>query len=54
MNDYSQIYLEAMRTLRSFYNHELREDHVEAAIAAAEVATLASQLKVIAMEKADI
>jgi len=52
--DYSQIYLEAMRTLRSFYNHELKENHVEAAKAALEVSVLANQLKVIAMEKADV
>jgi hypothetical protein len=54
MNDYSEIYLDAMKTLKSFYNHELNEDHVEAAIAAAEVGALASQLKVIAMQKAEI
>jgi hypothetical protein len=52
--DYSEVYLDAMRTLRSFYNHQLKEDYVEAAIAAAEVATLASQLKVISMQQADI
>jgi hypothetical protein len=54
MNDYSEIYLDAMKTLKSFYNHELKEDHVEAAIAAAEVSALASQLKVISMQKAEI
>jgi hypothetical protein len=54
MIDYSEVYLEAMKTLKSFYNHELKENHVEAAIAAAEVAALASQLKVIAMQKADL
>jgi hypothetical protein len=52
--DYSEVYLEAMKTLRSFYNYQLKEDYVEAAIAAAEVATLASQLKVISMQQADI
>ena len=52
--DYSEVYLDAMRTLRSFYNHELRESHVEAAKAALEVSVLANQLKVIAMKKADI
>jgi hypothetical protein len=51
MNDYSDIYLDAMKTLKSFYNHELKENHVEAAQAAMEVAVLANQLKVIAMEK---
>ena len=52
--DYSEVYLDAMKTLKSFYNHQLKEDYVEAAIAAAEVATLASQLKVISMQQADI
>jgi hypothetical protein len=52
--DYSEVYLDAMKTLKSFYNYQLQEDYVEAAIAAAEVATLASQLKVISMQKADI
>ena len=52
--DYSEVYLDAMKTLKSFYNYELKENHVEAAIAAAEVAALASQLKVISMQKADL
>jgi len=51
MNDYSDIYLDAMKTLKSFYNYELKENHVEAAKAALEVSVLANQLKVIAMEK---
>jgi len=54
MKDYSEVYLEAMKMLRSFYNHELKENHVEAAKAALEVSVLANQLKVIAMEKADV
>jgi hypothetical protein len=54
MKDYAEVYLEAMRTLRSFYNYELKENHVEAAKAALEVSVLANQLKVIAMEKADV
>jgi hypothetical protein len=52
--DYSKVYLDAMKTLKSFYNYQLKEDYVEAAIAAAEVATLASQLKVISMQKVNI
>jgi hypothetical protein len=52
--DYSKVYLDAMKTLKSFYNYQLKEDYVEAAIAAAEVAKLASQLKVISMQKVDI
>jgi hypothetical protein len=54
MKDYAEVYLEAMRTLRSFYNHELKENHVEAAKAALEVSVLANQLKVIAMEKVEL
>jgi hypothetical protein len=54
MKDYAEVYLEAMRMLRSFYNHELKENHIEAAKAALEVSVLATQLKVIAMEKADV
>ena len=51
MRDYAEVYLEAMKMLRSFYNYELKENHVEAAKAALEVSVLATQLKVIAMEK---
>ena len=54
MRDYADVYLEAMKMLKSFYNHELKENHVEAAKAALEVSVLANQLKVIAMEKADV
>jgi len=54
MRDYADVYLEAMKMLRSFYNHELKESHIEAAKAALEVSVLANQLKVIAMEKADV
>lgn len=54
MNDYSEVYLDAMKTLKSFYNHQLKEDYVEAAIAAAELSALASQLKLASMQKADI
>jgi len=54
MTDYSEVYLETMKSLKNFYNYEVKEDHVEAAIAAAEVSALASQLKVIAMQKAEI
>ena len=50
MKDYAEVYLEAMKMLRSFYNHELKENHLEAAQAALEVSVLATQLKVIAME----
>jgi hypothetical protein len=51
MKDYAEVYLEAIKMLRSFYNHELKENHLEAAQAALEVSVLATQLKVIAMER---
>lgn len=54
MKDYANVYLEAMMMLKSFYNHELKENHLEAAKAALNVSVLATQLKVIAMEKADV
>ena len=50
MKDYAEVYLEAIKMLKSFYNHELKENHLEAAQAALEVSVLATQLKVIAME----
>jgi hypothetical protein len=54
MNDYSEVYLDAMKTLKSFYNHETKEDHVEAAKAAMELSVMATKLKVIAMEKVSL
>jgi hypothetical protein len=51
MNDYAEVYLDAMKTLKSFYNYELQENHVEAAKAALEVSVMATQLKVISIEK---
>lgn len=52
--DYSEVYLEAMKMLRSFYNYQVKEDYVEAAVAAAELGALASQLKLISIKQADI
>ena len=52
--DYSEVYLEAMKMLKSFYNYELKENHIEAAKAALEVSVLATQLKVISIKQADI
>jgi len=51
MSDYSDIYLDAMKTLKSFYNYELKEKHADAACAAMELSVMANKLKVIAMEK---
>ena len=50
MNDYSEIYLDAMKTLKSFYNYELKDNHVDAAQAAMELSVMATKLKVLAME----
>lgn len=54
MNDYSEIYLDAMRTLKSFYNYELKNNHVEAAKSAKEVMTLAERLREIANDRARV
>ena len=54
MNDYSEIYLETMKTLKSFYNYELKQNHVAAAKAAKEVSTLAERLKEIANDRARV
>ena len=51
MPDYSQIYIEINRTLKSYYNHELKNNHERAAQAAGEVATLAEHLKFLAEAK---
>lgn len=51
MNDYAEVYLDAMQTLKSFYNYEVKEDHVEAAKSAMELSVMATRLKVLAMEK---
>ena len=54
MQDYSQIYLDAMQTLKSFYNHELKNNHVEAAKSAKEASILADKLKDIANDRARV
>ena len=51
MNDYAEVYLDAMKTLKSFYNYEVELNHVDAAQAAMELSVMATKLKVIAMEK---
>ena len=48
---YSEVYLDAIKTLKSFYNHELKENHTDAAQAAMELSVMATKLKVMAMEK---
>jgi hypothetical protein len=51
MSDYSEVYLDAMKTLKSFYNYELKENHADAAQAAMNLSVMATKLKVIATEK---
>jgi len=50
-NDYAEVYLDAMKTLKSFYNYEVEQNHLEAAKSAMELSIMATKLKVIAMEK---
>jgi hypothetical protein len=54
MKDYSEVYLETMKSLRNFYNYEVKEDHVAAAKAATEASLLANQLKDIANDRARV
>ena len=54
MNDYSKIYLDTMKSLKNFYNYELKENHIAAAKSAKEVALLAEQLKDIANDRARV
>ena len=54
MNDYAEVYLDAIKTLKSFYNYELKNNHVDAAQAAMELSVMANKLKVLAMEKVKV
>jgi hypothetical protein len=51
MIDYSEIYLEINKTLKSYYNHELKNNREEAAQAANDLASWANSLKEIAKAK---
>jgi hypothetical protein len=51
MTDYSEIYLEINKVLKSFYNHELKNNHEQAANAANDIVTLAEHLKFLADKK---
>jgi hypothetical protein len=51
MTDYSEVYIEINQVLKNYYNHELKNNHEQAANAANEVATLAEHLKLIAEAK---
>jgi hypothetical protein len=51
MIDYSEVYLEINKTLKSYYNYELKDNREKAYQAANEVATLAEHLKFLAEAK---
>lgn len=51
MTDYSQIYIEINQVLKSYYNHELKNNHEQAVSAANDVVTLAEHLKFLAEAK---
>ena len=51
MTDYSEVYIEINQVLKSYYNHETKNNHERAAQAANEVATLAEHLKFLAEAK---
>ena len=51
MTDYSKIYIEINKTLKDYYNHEIRNNHERAAQSANEIATLAEHLKFLAEAK---
>ena len=52
MTDYSEVYIEINKTLKSYYNYELKGNHEKAAKVANDVATLADTLKELAKAKA--
>lgn len=54
MKDYAEVYLETMRSLKNFYNYEVKENHIAAAKAATEASLLADQLKDIANDRARV
>jgi hypothetical protein len=51
MTDYSEVFIEINQVLKSYYNHELKNNHERAAQAANEIATLAEHLKLISEAK---
>ena len=52
MTAYSEVYIEINKTLKSYYNYEIKNNHEQAAKAANDVATLADTLKELAKAKA--
>jgi hypothetical protein len=51
MIDYSEVYLEINKTLKSYYNYELKDNRDKAFEAANDVALLANALKELARTK---
>jgi hypothetical protein len=51
MTDYAEVYIEINQVLKSYYNHQLKNNHERAAQSANEVATLAEHLKFLAEAK---
>ena len=51
MTDYSEVFIEINQVLKSYYNHQLKNNHERAAQSANEVATLAEHLKFLAEAK---
>lgn len=44
MKDYTEVYLEIVKTLKSYYNHELKRNTEEAQKSAARIAELGKEL----------
>jgi hypothetical protein len=51
MIDYSEVYLEINKTLKNYYNYELKDNREKAYQAANDVASLANTLKELARTK---
>jgi len=51
MIDYSEVYLEINKTLKSYYNYETKNNHEKAFEAANDMASLANALKELARTK---
>ena len=51
MIDYSEVYLEIKKTLKSYYNYQLKDKSENAYQAANDVASLANTLKELARTK---
>lgn len=51
MTDYAEVYIEINRTLKSYYNYQIKNNYEKSAEAANEIATLAENLKLLAEAK---